>query len=265
MKWDDKFYDEIETTIEKGAIAGYEDNIFMVFKHSDFESRMIESLIVVNVAKLLLNWALPNYYQVHLEYPLKDFYHGAFPALTWREKASIFESDNMLRRKNHNPPGNKSGRIDIALTREPHNEGVFISPSWKSKVGIEIKSINQPTNKIVNDIERLSYGLALSDDVGDNSIKAGYSLFYRRLEKPNEVITEAEIVDKKSSELQFWIDKTTDLKSHYPTLVYTVKEIVIKEAAFEKIKDNYDSEYFDYHEVADNSGLVVCYLLKIVR
>jgi hypothetical protein len=66
-------------------------------------------------------------------------------------------------------------------------------------------------------------------------------------------------------ELQFWSDKTTDLKSRYPTLDYSIKEIVIKEAAFEKIKDSYDSEYFDYNEVADNSGLVVCYLVKIVR
>lgn len=265
MKWSNEYYSEIESILKKGAIQAYQDNILMVFKHSDFESRMIESLVVVNVAKLLLDWAMNNYYQVHMEYPLRDFYNGAFPAVTWKEKASITDSEYMIKRKEHNPKGNKSGRIDIALTRDTHNEGVFISPSWKSQVGIEIKSINQHNSKIIKDIERLSTGLVLSDEVGNNSIKAGYSLFYRRLDKENEVITEDEISTKKSTELNFWKNQFTEFRKNYGSLEYAIEEIVIREAAFEKIKDSYDPEHFDYHDVAENSGLVVCYLIKITR
>lgn len=265
MKWNKKYEGDIESILEKGAKDAYRDNILMVYKHSDFESRMIESLIVVTVAQQLLDWTMKNYMQLHMEYPIKDFYNGAFPAFTWDGEKSIYESDRMINRINHNPPGNKTGRIDLAITQEPINEGVFYNPQWKSLVGIEVKAINKPNKAIKKDIERLTLGMVNKDKVGTNTIQLGYSLFYRRLDNPKEIIEGDKIAAKKKKELVKWDKHLQALGATHTDLNFEIKEITVKEAAFEEIKHSYDPEFHDYSDVADASGLVMCYIVKISK
>lgn len=254
---------EIEELLKKGAIHAYHENVMMCYEHTDFKSRMVEYLAVVNIAKLLMNWALPNYLQVHLEYPLADFYNGAFPAIKWEAK-TIFDS-NMILRKNHNPVNNVSARIDIAITSESTNEGHYIQPNYKSLIGIEVKSISKQKSTILKDIDRLSQSLVLNDAIDKNNIQACYSLFYRRLDNYKKVNSKKELDVKKEKELKDWNLSLKDIKQEYPRLNFTIEPIVVQESHIEDIINHFPPEHFDYSEVAEKSGLIMCYLIKITK
>jgi len=264
MKLEQQFFIEIEMLLKKGARKAYGENIMMCYQHSDFSSRMIEYVAVVNIAQLLLEWALPKYLQVQLEYPLRDFYNGAFPAIKWKKTNDFFNTE-MISRTSHSPTKKKS-RIDIAITCEPFNEGGhYISPQYKSLVGIEVKSITKGKSKIKEDIVRLSDALSLKDKIEENGIEACYSLFYRRLDNEKAVNSNSELEDKKIKELKNWKDILIDFESRYQLLKYEIEPIIIEESIIDDIAGQYPPEHFDYQEVAEKTGLIMCYLVKITK
>ncbi len=249
----------IEGLIIEGAEKSYRENLFFCGFQSNLQSRIIESLITINVAQKLLDFCLQNDLQINLEYPISDFYNGAFPALSWVGE-DIFNR-KMIRRLDHTPSVKKLGRIDIVITKEPFNEGLFYKPSLMSLLGIEIKAINKSNDKILNDINRIANSLILNDAISANNVSVGFSLFFRRLDNPKEIITEKIIKKKKQREIEYWKKQIDNLLNE--KVKYVIKEIVIEESPIELISEYYSPDHFDYSEVADNSGLVVCYLVKL--
>lgn len=263
MSWEDRHLNEVEELIKKGAKKAYDENVMMCYEHTEFKSRMVEYLVVVNIAQLLMNWALPKYLQVHLEYPLADFYNGAFPTLKWCGN-SIFDTQLFFRNE-HNPEKNKSARIDIAITSEPFNEGHYVEPSYKSLIGIEVKSISKQKDTILKDIRRLSNSLALNDEIDNNNIKACYSLFYRRLDNYKHVNSKKELDNKKENEINRWKLILNKFRGEFKSLDYLIEPIVVQESTVDDIINQFSNEdQLDYAEVAEKSGLVMCYLIKIV-
>lgn len=262
MNWKDNYLKEIEELIKDGANRAYEENVIMCFDQTDFKSRMVEYLVVVNIAKLLMKWALPNNLQVQLEYSLADFYNGAFQTIKWEGK-SIFDR-KMIKRTDHNPPQNKSARIDIAITSDSFNAGIYIKPRYISLIGIEIKSISNQKKTILKDIHRLSHSLVLNDAIGKNKIKACYSLFYRRLDNYKKVNSKEVLEVKKEREIEKWNSVLNKIKNDYPSLNYILEPILVQESHVKDIINQFPTEHFDYSEVAEKSGLIMCYLIKIV-
>ena len=266
---------DIEEIIKVGAKKAYRDNLFLTGNYSDFQSRMIESLVVVTIAQKLLDWAFANYCQVQLEYPIKDFYNGAFPDMIWTQR-EVFDQNQFVRRRNHNPirvnsgkaKENKSGRIDIAITTEPSSgkEGAFfINPKLKSLIGIEIKAINNSASEIENDFIRMANAVFLEDRISSNGIQSCFCLFYRRLDNPNHINSSTEIEKLKIKDKNKWSNKFKDLIKSTPTLEFNLESIIISEGAVDGLADYYPAEEFDASEIADMTGLVVCYLVKIYR
>lgn len=271
---------DIEDIIKGGAKKAYRDNLFLTGNYTDFQSRMIESLVVITIAQKLLDWAFLNYCQIQLEYPIKDFYNGAFPDIIWTQR-EIFDPSQFVKRQNHNPikvnsekssdakeKENKSGRIDIAITTEPSSgkEGAFfINPKLKSLIGIEIKAINKSTSEIENDFIRMSNAVALEDRISSNGIISCYCLFYRRLDNPKQINSKEEIEELKIVDKDKWSKKFDVLIQSTPSLKYDIEPIIISEGAVDEIAEYYPPEEFDASEIAEMTGLVVCYLVKLYR
>ncbi len=271
---------DIEDIIKEGAKKAYRDNLFLTGNYTDFQSRMIESLVVITIAQKLLDWAIPNHCQVQLEYPIKDFYNGAFPDIIWTQR-EIFDPSKFIKRQNHNPikvnskwnddvkvKENKSGRIDIAITTEPSSgkEGVFfINPQLKSLIGIEIKAIIKSAAEIENDFIRMANAVSLEDRISSNGIISCYCLFYWRLDNPKHINSKEEIDSLKVLDKEKWFSKFNELIKSTPILKYDLDPLVISEGAVDGLADYYPPEEFDASEIAEMTGLVVCYLVKIYR
>ncbi|WP_127138018.1 hypothetical protein [Flagellimonas oceanensis] len=255
-EWQDKYYNEIEQRIVESAIYSYEENLRLSYQRTDFKSRLIEYLIVVNIAKKLFDWGWDNFIHVQLEYPIYDYYNGAFPEFSW---------DKKLKRQNHNPPKNKSGRIDIALTKEPYRSFLYRKPKHMSLVGIEIKSFVRNNSIVEKDIVRLSEAMVQTDDIEKNSIRAGYVLFFKKLDRPNQIVKDSEIPEMKYNELSKWEMILDCFKNKNQSLEYMINPIEVKEAALAELEKKYDPDFTSHDEVAENSGLIMCYLVKIKR
>jgi hypothetical protein len=271
---------DIEDIIKNGAKKAYIDNLFLTGNYTDFQSRMIESLVVITIAQKLLDWAFPNYYQVQLEYPIRDFYNGAFPDIIWTQR-EIFDPGKFIKRQNHNPiklnsklnddvkaKENKSGRIDIAITTHPSSgkDGAFfIHPKLKSIIGIEIKAINKSALDIENDFIRMANAVSLVDPISSNGIISCYCLFYRRLDNPKQINSKKEIEGLKVSDKIKWSNKFNELIKNTPIIKYDLESIIITEGVVDGLSDYYPPEEFEASEIAEMTGLVVCYLVKIYR
>src|SRR5690606_15574240 len=85
-KWQPNYLNEIEEILVRSAKYSYEENLRFTYQSNDFNSRMIEYLVVVNIAKNLYNWAWDRFIQVQLEYSVINFYNGAFPEFCFKTK-----------------------------------------------------------------------------------------------------------------------------------------------------------------------------------
>lgn len=255
-QWQKNYFDEIEKILVHSAVYSYEENLRLSYQRTDFQSRLIEYLIVVNIAKKLFDWGWTKLLHIQLEYPIYDFYNGAFPEFSLKPR---------LKRKNHNPNKNKSGRIDIAITKEPYKSYAYRKPNHQSLVGIEVKSFTNSNSTIKKDIVRLSEAMILQDDIAKNSIRAGYLLFYKKLDKPNQIIEDNEIPKMKKKELMKWELILDEYRQKFAPLLFHLQPIEIKEAALAELRDKFDPDFIEHSEVAENSGLVMCYLITMKR
>jgi hypothetical protein len=252
---------EIEELIKKGLINGYKENIIFTQNYSDLQSRIIEYLIVVNVAQELKEYCFKNGLDINLEYSLNDFYNNAFPS-------AIIEGDffntKLLNRKNHSPEDSKSKRLDIVLNSEIVNNGEPFN-SKKSFVGIEIKAINQSNKKIKQDIIRLSKALNLSDPISDNYIKAGFACFFKRFDRENIILSKKEFDAKAKKEVEKWETYFEEIDKIYNELRFTITEIKVTNLPVEEYSAHFKEEQHDYSEVAQNTGFINAYIIRIDR
>jgi hypothetical protein len=252
---------EIEELIKKGLINGYKENILFTQNYSDLQSRIIEYLIVVNVAQELKEYCFKNGLDINLEYSLNDFYNNAFPS-------AIIEGDffntKLLNRKNHSPEDSKSKRLDIVLNSEIVNNGEPFN-SKKSFVGIEIKAINQSNKKIKQDIIRLSKALNLSDPISDNYIKAGFACFFKRFDRENIILSKKEFDAKAKKEVEKWETYFEEIDKIYNELRFTITEIKVTNLPVEEYSAHFKEEQHDYSEVAQNTGFINAYIIRIDR
>ena len=253
---------EVEDLIVKGLEKGHNQNLFFTQNYTDFQSRIIEYLITVNIAQSLEEYCFSRGLGVNLEYPIKDFYNGAFPSVKF--PTEIFGGEFQTR-KDHNPVKNKSKRIDIAITSDPiHNNG-YSSSGWRSLIGIEVKPLNPTKKKVEEDVLRLAKALALTDKISENQILSGYACFFRRFDKDNQTLNQTQIDNCKKEELSKWNKVFDSFSSDFPDLNFEIISKTLKESPVEKIEHELDPRFEDYQDYIDNSGLVVAYLIKVTH
>lgn len=252
---------EIENLVKNGLVKGYRQNIFFTQNYSDLQSRVIEYLIVVNIAQELEHYAFQNYIQVNLEYSLNDFYNNSFPSVITTGK--IFAQD-LKHRKNHTPIDSKSKRIDIALTKDVKIEGELIS-SIKSFVGIEVKSINQPNKKIKKDIERMATAMNLQDDIGSNNIACCFSCFFKRFDSDSTTISKQEIVKKTAQEKAKWEAHFKKVEDRFPKLNFELLDTNIVNLPVDDFKYESPEIDYDYEDLLEKTGFINAYMVKITR
>lgn len=256
-----KTVNEIENRIKQGLINGYKDNILFTQNYSDLQSRIIEYLIVVNVAQELKEYCFKNGLDINLEYSLNDFYNNAFPSAVI--EGGIFDS-KLLNRKNHSPEDSKSKRLDIVLTSEIANNGEPFN-SKKSFVGIEIKAINQSNKKIKQDIIRISKALNLTDPISDNHIKAGFACFFKRFDKEEIILSKEAYEIKAKKEIEKWETYFDEFGKIYKELRFTISEIKVTNLPVEEFTFRFQEEQYDYLEVAQSTGFINAYIIRIDR
>lgn len=256
--------DEIELKIKEGAKKAYRENLYFTRNHTNFQSKIIENLIVINIAQSLLDWVLTNELHIQLEYPIRHFYNGAFPKIKW-DKRLLSNPLLFLKRIEHNPIQNKSGRVDLVITKVPNIkvDGIYLKPSLRSIIGIEVKSINNSVNDIKKDFTRMASAIELKDDLSTNNIQACYCIFYRRLDKLNKIYTKDEINKIKDEDYSKWHDIFSKLVTQ--KVSYNIDREIISENCFEDLNGYYSPEEFEANEIAEQTGLVVCYLVRITR
>lgn len=256
-----KVVNEIENHIKQGLINGYKDNILFTQNYSDLQSRIIEYLIVVNVAQELKEYCFKHGIEINLEYSLNDFYNNAFPSAI--VEGEIFNT-KLLNRKNHSPEDSKSKRLDIVLTSEMANRGETFS-SKKSFAGIEIKSINQSNKKIKQDVIRLAKALNLNDPISDNYIKAGFACFFKRFDKEHKIMSNEDYEINAKKELEKWETYFNELRKMYMQLRFTISEIKVTNLRVEENIAHFKEEQYDYSEVAQSTGFINAYIIRIDR
>lgn len=253
--------EDIENLIKNGLIYGYKENILFTQNYSDLQSRIIEYLIVVNVAQELKEYCFKNGLDINLEYSLNDFYNNAFPSAVI--EGGIFDS-KLLNRKNHSPEDSKSKRLDIVLTSEIANNGEPFN-SKKSFVGIEIKAINQSNKKIKQDIIRLSKALNLKDPISENYIKAGFACFFKRFDREEKILSREAYEAKAKKEVEKWQRYFEELGKIYKELRFTITEIKVTNLPVEEFVFHTPEIQYDYSEVAQNTGFINAYIIRINR
>lgn len=254
--------DNIEILIKNGLINGYKENILFTQNYFDLQSRIIEYLIVVNVAKELLQYCIQNGMEINLEHSLNDFYNNAFPSVIF---SGGFFSSKALKRKNHTPEDSKTKRLDIVLTSEMSNEGELGFPSKKSIFGIEIKAINQSNKKIKQDIIRLSKALNLKDPISNNYIKAGFACFFKRFDREEKILSREAYEVKAKKEVEKWQSYFEELGKIYKELRFTITEIKVTNLPVEEFVFHTSEIQYDYSEVAQSTGFINAYIIKIDR
>lgn len=261
----------IEKLIRKGAIDGYQKNIDWYFLDSDYSSRMIEYLAVVSVAQSLWEYCRLRDLKLNLEYSLRDFYNGAFDCYDTYE-----DLVNGRIRKDHNLLQNEKQRIDIAILgnelkgtgSEDYNTGKKnYEPIFASLVGIEVKAINRQPKTIEKDIDRLSKALMLEDGnlKDENSINAGYSIFYRGFDNNKNSINKEQIDKKLEFELEEWNNILKIKRRKFKGLnIEITTPIPIKVKPLDKINIK---EYHpdDFPRLKDETGAIYAFLIKITK
>lgn len=261
--------EKLETNIKDGMSYGYRQNLVLKTTYESFQSRIVEYLLTVNVAQYLLRWnqEFEGYnYRVNLEYPSIQFFNNAF--LSYKEivdsnltsQEQFFAGREIIQRKHHIPHRNLGGKIDIAITQEHHL--LYSSNSEKSLVGIEIKAINQYVPKIIEDIERLIFAMINTDPVSENSIKISYVTFLERLDRDNEVLSKAEIENRKHELDLKWKNELKNLLNQQN--IQIIHELfTVEETAIETIEKRHQEMESSYDEVALETGVVVGVLIKL--
>ncbi len=252
---------EVQELIKEGLKKGYGQNIFFTQNYSDLQSRVIEYLIVVNVAQKLEHFGVQNSIFINLEYSLNEFYNNAFPSFIF--EGEIFAKKHKSR-KLHSPEDSKSKRIDIALTQESRLKGEWFT-TQKSLIGIEIKSINQSDKKIKKDIERMAKAISLKDDISNNNIQACFACFFKRFDKDNTTLTKAEILKKTNAEKKKWEKHFVDIKETYPELIFELIDTSIVNMPLEEFNIGPFEDDADYEDLLANTGCINAYMVKIVR
>lgn len=252
---------QLEDIIINGTKKGYWENIFLTESDTTIQSRIIEYLISVNIAQSILTWKHKREFKIFLEYSLSDFYNGAFPNA--KKIHGNTHKSEVIKRKNHNTNHNKA-RIDIAITKDPHGLW-YTKPKQMSVAGIEIKSINKSIFLIKSDINRLTIALKNKDKVGQNNIDVCFCMFIKRLDKPNIIITKKDIKIKINENFNEWKKLIKAYNVKHQNIKYSLKKVIIEKSPREDLIKIYSPKHFDYSEVAEKSGLVVCYLITIKR
>lgn len=252
---------EVQELIIEGLKKGYGQNIFFTQNYSDLQSRVIEYLIVVNVAQKLEHFGVQNNVFINLEYSLNEFYNNAFPP--YIINGEIFNHKHKSR-KLHSPEDSKSKRIDIALTQESKLIGEWFT-TQKSLIGIEIKSINQSDKKIKKDIERMAKAINLKDDISQNNIQACFTCFFKRFDKDNTTLTKAEILKKTDAERRKWEMYFIDIKNTYSELIFELIDTSIVNMPLEEFNIAPYGGDADYEDLLANTGCINAYMVKIIR
>lgn len=252
---------EVQELIIEGLKKGYGENLFFTQNYSDLQSRVIEYLIVVNVAQKLKSFGFQNSVLINLEYSLNDFYNNAFPSFIF--EGEIFAQKYKSRIK-HSPNDSKSQRIDIVLTNDDKSKGEWIT-TQKSLVGIEIKSINQSDKKIKKDIERMANAVNLKDEIGQNNIQVCFTCFFKRFDKDNTTLTKIQIENKTIAEKKKWENHFIEIKESFPDLLFELIDTSIVNMPTEEFNIPPSGDYDDYEDLLANTGCINAYIVKITR
>lgn len=253
---------EISDTIKVGLQKGYNQNLLLLSSYDDFMYEVREYLLTVNVAQQLLDWNKNHQYKVRIEYPIQTFYTKAFPSHIWKGE-DIFNLDIVSRDPDHSPTEHHYQKIDLAITQD--TAGANASENERTIVGIELKGINQNTNLIVKDLERMANAMIRTDSISDNSIKYCYSGFLRRFDKGDEMVTDSFLQEKDLKENKYWNNQCSILNNQFKKLLFSFEFFSIVHRPLEVIRQVHTEIQSDYSEVANDTGMVSGGIITIER
>ena len=253
---------EVKEQIKIGLIKGYKQNLLLLSSFSDFIEQVREYLLTVNVAQQLLEWNEKHNYKIQIEYTIFQFYNNAFLAHDLNIK-DIFDMALIQRQTGHSPTDKLNQKIDIAITQEQTCNSGFSHE--RTVCGIELKAINKNENEIISDARRMSNAMIRTDNVSPNSIEFCFCGFLIRFDKGEEMVTDNFIQIKTANEQIRWNTICSDLAIEFPTLDFYVEKFDIISTPLELVANIHKQMESDYSEVANDTGIVVGYIMTIER
>lgn len=253
---------EIKEQIKFGLVKGYRQNLLLLSSFSKFIDQVREYLLTVNVAQQLLEWNEKHIYRIRIEYPVFHFYNNAFVAYEWDVK-DIFDMAIVHRQDGHSPTNRLNQKIDLAITKE--QRGSNATHNEMTLCGIELKAINTTGQEIIDDARRMSNAMIRTDKVSHNSIQFCFCAFLKRFDKGKDMVTKEFISEKSKEELTKWNSICQKLDADYPVLKFTTEEFDLENTPLEVIADIHKQMDSGYSEVANETGVIVGYILNIER
>lgn len=253
---------EVKEQIKIGLIKGYKQNLLLLSSYSVFIEQVREYLLTVNVAQQLLEWNENHYYKIQLEYPIFQFYNNAFLS-NELDVTDIFDMVLIQRETGHSPTKKLNQKIDIAITQEQTNSIGYSHERTLS--GIELKAVNKCENEIINDAKRMSNAMIRTDKISPNSIEFCFCGFLRRFDTSEEIVTDSYILNKTIQEQNLWITICNSLASEFTALDFSVEKFDVVNTSFEVVAEIHKQMGSDYSEVANDTGIVVGYIMTITR
>lgn len=244
-------YSKINTEAVKSAIIqgmknGYLKCLMYLGETEEGLSSVREYILTVSVADSLQKEVFE---QIRVEHPYQEFSYNAFPPFGFRNN-DVFDCIN--RKQVFTNQDNR--KIDIGLST---------TNGKRSLCGIEIKSINQPFSKIMNDIDRLSFALNRNDEVDESSLQACFVTFLIRSDKRFEYVSSADVQKSKEK----WRTKIEEkliatLQSRYKDLTYTVECYDVDTSTVEQESKRV---YDDGEDFSHRTRSIFGYIIKITR
>lgn len=254
--------DDIKENIKKGLSNGYKQNVLLLSSDSNFLNEVREYLLTVNVAQQFLSWNEQNRYKIHLEYPVLHFYNNAFVDKRW-ETTDLLNFGIIERQSEHSPTNKLHQKIDIVITQEQNSSNYPANGRVLS--GIELKGINVRDSEILDDAKRMCKAMMRADAISTNSIEFCFCGFLIRFDKDEDIVTDA-FINTKITEVQNRWDKICFiLATDYPSLDFTVEKFDIVNIPLELVIRNQQQLENDPSEIANETGIIVGYILTIKK
>jgi hypothetical protein len=244
---------EFEKYLKKGLSKGYYQSLLLKSFFNDFEKRIDEHLLKVNIAQTLLEWKREegSKHQIHLEYPTNNFFSNAFKRFQFGKGIDF---NRPIQEYESRP-----GFIDIAVTTN-----AFADP--RSVYGIEVKPVITQYDKLFEDVERLNQAINNVDkrpeEKSSNSIEACYSI-YIKVTGGNKRISSKINLERDKKRVASTIKKKLssiygDVKMKYSISVFEILSVPVEEITIPPSET-------DFYEVALKTGGVFGVLVKIEK
>ena len=105
----------------------------------------------------------------------------------------------------------------------------------------------------------------LKDPISENYIKAGFACFFKRFDREEKILSREAYEAKAKKGVEKWHSYFEEIRKIYRELRFTITEIKVTNLPVEEFVFHTPEIQHDYSEVAQNTGFINAYIIRIDR